>query len=117
MGYAGPERRIHRILVTRNTEYHMRRRTCIRVRDRRTGRWLDDHRAVRRRLSGSYAFGRTDPAVNVTDVPEPGECAFFEDGEAHLITSPVLCVKRPPKDLVLAEYPETTAVGPLNASD
>ena len=36
-GYRGPERRRHRVFVTRNTEYHFRDGFCIAVRDRRTG--------------------------------------------------------------------------------
>ncbi len=109
MGYNGPERRIHRILITRNTEYHLRRRTCVRVRDRRTGVWMEGHRAQGRSIAGSFAFGEQDAPVNLSGVPEPGECVFFESGSGHLITSPVLMVRRPPKPLVLAEYPEDHA--------
>lgn len=105
MGYTGPERRIHRVLVTRNTEYHMRRRTCLRVRDRRTGQWLDEHRALGRELAGAFAFGEMGLPVNRTEVPEPGECVFFDNGHGHLITSPVLMLRRPPKALVNNSYP------------
>ena len=104
MGYTGPERRIHRVLVTRNTENHMRRRICVRVRDRRSGNWVDDHRALGRELAGAFAFGEQGLPVNMTDVPEPGECVFFDNGHGHLITSPVLVVRRPPKALVRAAY-------------
>ncbi len=105
MVYEGPERRIHRILVTRNTEYHMRRRTCIKVRDRGTGRWLNDHRCLNLMMSGSFAFGERRGDVNISDIPELGECVFFTDDGADIITSPILAISRPPKDLVVAEYP------------
>ena len=32
------ERRIHKVYVTRNTEYHVRRNVCIAVLDRKSGR-------------------------------------------------------------------------------
>ena len=108
MGYSGPERRVHRILVTRNTEYHMRRRTVVKVRDRKSGRWVDEHPALQRDLAGAFTFGETDAPVNLSDQPEPGECAFFGGEQGHLITSPVLFVRRPPKGLVLTEYPPTS---------
>lgn len=34
MGHTGPERRIRKVYVTRNTEYHLRRDLCIAVRRR-----------------------------------------------------------------------------------
>lgn len=105
MGYFGPERRIHRIFITRNTEYHMRRRTCVRIRDRRTGRWIDDHRAVNLMMTGCFPFGNLAGDINISDIPEIGECVFFNDQGIDIITSPVLCVERPPKATVLSEYP------------
>ena len=105
MGYEGPERRIHRILVTRNTEYHMRRRTCVRVRDRRSGRWLDEHRVTNLMMSGCFAFGYNSGEINLSDVPDLGECVFFNYDGVDIITSPVLSVERPAKDMVLAHYP------------
>ncbi len=38
--YAGPDRRRHRVYVTKNTEYHFRDGFCVAVRDRRTGDFL-----------------------------------------------------------------------------
>ncbi len=40
MSYEGPDRRVHRVIVTRNTEYHFRDGFCVAVRDRRTGDFL-----------------------------------------------------------------------------
>ena len=44
-----PERRRHRVYVTRNTEYHFRDGFCVAVRDRRSGDFLQGHLAVQRR--------------------------------------------------------------------
>ncbi len=107
MGYEGPERRIHRILVTRNTEYHMRRRTCVRVRDRQSGRWLDEHRVTNLMMSGCFAFGFDGGDVNLSDIPDLGECVFFNDNGIDIITSPVLSVERSPKEIVRQQYPPT----------
>jgi len=35
MGYLGKEGRIHGVFVTRNREYHVRRKVCVGVRERR----------------------------------------------------------------------------------
>jgi hypothetical protein len=56
MGYLGKERRIHRIFVTRNSEYHVRRNVCVGVRDRRSGEWLAGHLALRSTVSGGLKF-------------------------------------------------------------
>src|SRR5215469_12904009 len=54
--YAGPERRRHRVYVTRNTEYHVRDRTCVAVRDRRTGDFMQGHLALERQIEGGLRF-------------------------------------------------------------
>ena len=43
--YDGPERRIHKVYVTRNTEYHVRAGLCVAVRPRK-GEWVTDHHAL-----------------------------------------------------------------------
>ena len=105
MGYFGPERRIHRIFITRNTEYHMRQRTCVRIRDRQSGRWVENNRALNLIMTGSYPFGSSDSDINLSDVPEIGECVFFNDNGIDLITSPVLAIERPSRDVVRTQYP------------
>ena len=55
-GEARPERRRHRVYVTRNTEYHFRDGFCVAVRDRRSGDFLPGHLAIRRRLHGGLKF-------------------------------------------------------------
>ena len=46
MLYEGPERRIHNVFLTRNREYHVRKGTCVAVRDRKTGAWISNHEAI-----------------------------------------------------------------------
>jgi hypothetical protein len=106
MHYEGKERRIHRVVVTKNTEYHLRRRRCVRVRDRNTGRWLDSHVAKNKHLVGAIAFKNKEAKVNFGPAPEPGESVYFILPWGHLITSPVLELFRPPRDLVYGSYPE-----------
>ena len=50
--YRGPERRRHRVLVTANSEYHCRDDICVAVRDRRTDRFVGDHPALGKHISG-----------------------------------------------------------------
>jgi len=54
--YGGPDRRRHRVYVTKNTEYHFKDGFCIAVRDRRTGDFLQGHLALRRRVHGGLRF-------------------------------------------------------------
>jgi len=102
MSYNGPERRVHRTLRTRNTEYIMRAGECIGVRDRRTGRPVPDHLARGLHLTGTLVFqnGGVRPTA---DDAEVGACLCFE-GEG-LITSPVEAIDRPDRDLLSAVVP------------
>lgn len=81
----------YRIFLTRSSEYHVRSNHCFGVRDRRSGGWIDDHPALRGRLTGAYAEG--GGITNSSQrLPLIGECLVF--GEAgQLRTSPVLSVE------------------------
>jgi hypothetical protein len=93
------DRRIHKVFVTRNTEYHLRRDRCVAVVDRRTGDFVSDHAAlhqravaaVERMANGSYRIQMTLPA--------PGESLLFE-GSGSILTGPVVSVERPPRPTV-----------------
>ncbi len=98
MGYDGIERRIHRVFVTRNTEYHLRRDECVAVRDRRTGAWVASHRALHCRIAGGIAFLDTGGLRTSAGSPEVGQSLFFD--HVSLVTSPVLKVERPPREIV-----------------
>ena len=104
-----PERRRHRVYVTRNTEYHFRDGFCVAVRDRRTGDFLQGHLAIKRRLHGGLKFfGNGAIVPNPGDV-QPGEALYFAADGRDLVTSLVERVDRPAKALVEA-YPEPPAV-------
>ena len=100
--YGGPERRRHRMYVTRNTEYHFRDEICVGVRDRRTGHWLESHLALHRRLSGGVRFYPNGTAVPSLEGPKIGEALFFGANGRELITSLLCSIERPQKSVVAA---------------
>lgn len=103
-GYKGPERRIHKVFVTQNTEYHLKAGICVAVRDLKTGEWLDSHKALRKRVVGSIKFLSNGGLIPKLGLPEPGECIYFDCDGNDLITTPVKEIKRPPKELVMRYY-------------
>jgi hypothetical protein len=98
--YRGPERRVHRMYVTRNTEYHFRGEQCVAVRDRRTGQWLDAHLAIDRKLAGGVRFFENGTAVPSCASPQVGEALYFDDEGRELITSVLSSIERPAKHVV-----------------
>jgi hypothetical protein len=109
--YSGPERRRHRVFVTRNTEYHFRDGFCVAVRDRRTGQFLQGHLALHRRLQGGLRFFDNGGIHPNAGEPKPGESLYFaseerdpRDRDAYrirdLVTSPLESVRRPHRELV-----------------
>ena len=91
------ERRIHRIYVTRNREYHVRRDVCIAVRDLATGRWLHQHAALYHRVAGALCL--TDGGCTIrAALPRPGESLVFTG--SGTVTTPVLRVERPARAVV-----------------
>ncbi len=104
--YGGPERRRHRVYVTRNTEYHFRDGFCVAVRDRRTGDFLHGHLALRRRIHGGLRFFLNGAIVPNPGDPQVGEALYFEANGRDLVTSPLEAVERPTRDVVQA-YPNT----------
>lgn len=104
MAFEGSERRIHRVFVTRNTEYHIRRDLCVAVRDRRSGEWLRAHMALRNRVHGGIRFSRSGGIVPNPGAPKVGESLFFHAAGRDLVTSPILSIDRPKREVVKA-YP------------
>lgn len=102
--YRGPERRRHRVFVTRNTEYHFRDDICVAVRDRRTGDFLHGHLALCRPVHGGIRFFANGAIAPNPGEPRPGESLYFANDERDLVTSPLERVVRPSKDLTSA-YP------------
>lgn len=104
MGYSGKERRIHKVFVTRNTEYHVRRRVCVGVKDRRSGHWLRGHLALQSKIAGGIRFSTHGGVVPNDGMPVLGECLFFASGGRDLVTSAVVKIERPPR-AVVETYP------------
>jgi hypothetical protein len=98
--FEGPDRRRHRVYITRNTEYHFRDGFCIAVRDRRSGDFLRGHLALRRRLHGGLKFYLNGAIVPNPGEPQPGEALYFAYEGRDLVTSPLESVDRPEKKLV-----------------
>lgn len=106
MTYEGPERRIHRVFVTRNTEYHVRRDRCVAVRDRESGEWLTRHFAVSLHIAGAIKFFEGGALAASPGLPAIGESMYFEAMGRDLVTSAIVSVERPQAE-VLAQYPTT----------
>lgn len=104
MAFRGNERRIHKVFVTRNTEYHVRQDTCVAVRDRRSGEWLRSHLALKNKIHGGIRFARNGGVVPNPGAPRIGESLFFHAAGRDLVTSPILSVERPHKATV-SRYP------------
>ena len=66
--FAGPDRRRHRVYVTRNTEYHFRDGFCVAVRDRRTGDFSTGTSPCAGASTADCKF-----YLNGAIVPNPGE--------------------------------------------
>ena len=105
--YAGPERRRSWVLVTHNSEYHCHGGSCVAVRDRRTGEFVLDHPAIGKLITGGmlYASGGGIAEVSPPEALLDGECLCFSACDGHLegdvITSPLVAIERPPKDMAL----------------
>lgn len=101
MDYQGPERRIHKVYVTRNTEYHTKANICVGVRDRMSGEWLDRHIALQKPLCGSIRFNNGGVMPNSGE-PRLGDSLYFHDRVLDVVTSTLESVERPPKSTVAA---------------
>jgi len=100
MSYSGPERRIHRVFVTRNTEYHVRQSTCVAVRDRHSGAWIADHFAHGRPVAGALRVSDAGAISASPGLPSVGDSMYFESVSRDLVTSSVVAVERPRRDVV-----------------
>jgi hypothetical protein len=100
MSYRGPERRIHWVFVTRNTEYHLRRATCVAVRDRHSGAWVADHFAQGRPVAGALRVSEGGAISASPGLPRVGESMYFETFNRDLVTGSVIAVERPQPEVV-----------------
>ena len=100
MRHHGVERRIHKVFVTQNSEYHFQRNTCVAIRDRKTGEWQQQHRALLRDVSGSILYGENGTVRITPGLPKVGESMYFDTSDCELITSAIVSVERPAYELV-----------------
>ena len=94
------ERRIHKVFVTRNTEYHVKHRVCVAVRDRRSGEWLRAHLAQGHPVDGALRFQPTGGVTPNDGLPRVGDSLFFHAEGRDLVTSAIVSVERPPRDII-----------------
>jgi hypothetical protein len=110
--YAGPDRRRHKVFVTRNSEYHCRDGVCVAVLNKQTGDFVRDHAALGLQISTGVRFdGEGEvPTVFPPGTPEVGDQLCFSrlglvPSRATVITSTVRAVGRPAKEVVLKYSP------------
>ena len=109
----GPERRRHKVYVTRNTEYHVRDGVCVAVRDRGSKRFRDAHIALNLPMEGGvrvYSNGAVLPSMGE---PRVGDAIYFarkltSNDDHQIVTSRLESIGRPPKRDVLM-YPLANA--------
>ncbi len=104
------DRRENKMYVTRNTEYHVRNRECVGVRDRETGKWNGRHPALR-----SYLLGGMDRKSKVFNLPLEGARLVFANRIRDILTSPLVQVFRPEKPCV-ESYTWRARVGIIEAA-
>ena len=81
---------IYRVYFTRNSEYHLQNNVCVAVRDRRTGRWFDEHPALTRPLATAQLLANEFTSLHTPNLGESLD--FAQEGEL-LRTSPVLNIE------------------------
>jgi hypothetical protein len=102
--FLGRERRRHRLYVTQNTEYHLRDRICVGVRDLWSGRWRPDHPAVGKWLFGAVRSG--EAGLEPLAAPEVDCLLWFENGDNDILTSRLTVITRPHRRCLDRYLPE-----------
>jgi hypothetical protein len=102
--YKGNERRHHQVYITQNTEYHVRSGQVVGVRRRGVDGWLGEHAALSMRVVGSVQRGMWVPSDSK---PQAGDRLYLAHSKNDVVTSPVLEIARPPKNVV-SQYPSTS---------
>ena len=86
--------------MTRNTEYHVRRERCVGVRDRQSGEWMQRHFALNLPVAGAIRFFDSGAMAASPGLPNVGESMYFEDVGRDMVTSSIVSVERPRRDVV-----------------
>lgn len=102
------ERRIHTVFVTRNTEYHVRHDVCVAVRDRKSGSWMKGHPAITYQVQGGLHFSPKGAISPNPGKPREGECLYLSRRGRDIVTSAIVRVDRPERDVVRT-YPAAAA--------
>jgi hypothetical protein len=109
--YVGPERRRHRVYVTRNSEYHCRDGVCVAVKNKKSGVFIPGHVALGRHIRVGLRFDESGAvsAISQPENPRMGDQVCFSASDAahsftDVVTSPLETVERPTKETVKA-YP------------
>lgn len=104
----------YQVFLTRNSEYHLESHICVGVRDRRTGRWFEQHPALFRPLAMTVC---TAGQLSLLQAPQLGESLEFDLGQGGkpLRTSPVMNIEERPRSGRPAGAPFTLTSATLNA--
>lgn len=81
------------VYVTVNTEYHVLAGRCVGVRDRCSGQWLAEHRALRQGLRGGVRFEVGGLPSHVHTPPSVGDSLLFRAQGRDIVTSCVISVR------------------------
>jgi len=84
----------YQVFLTRNSEYHLQSHVCVGVRDRRTGRWFDQHPALSRPLAMTVC---TAGQLALLRAPQLGESLEFDVDGQPLRTTPILSIEERPR--------------------
>jgi hypothetical protein len=95
----------YQVFLTCNSEYHLQSHVCVGVRDRRTGRWFDQHPALRRPLAMTVSIS-TAGQLALLKTPQVGEALEFDTGGQPLFTSPVLNIEQRKRAASQPAFPE-----------
>ena len=100
---AGVERRRHLVYVTLNTEYHVRGGQVVAVRKRGERDFLPAHTALHTEVKGHVEGNALLP---VPGPAQPGQRLYLARPGKDVVTSKVLAVERPAKEIVVHYPPE-----------
>jgi hypothetical protein len=92
------DRRLHRMFVTENSEYHLKENVCVGIRSLRSGKWITRAKALKARLIGGIS-SMIEVKLAAPSFPKVGESLLFmtDDGE-DVVTTRIKDIRRPPRE-------------------
>ncbi|MEY4580381.1 MAG: hypothetical protein RL701_5084 [Pseudomonadota bacterium] len=105
----------YQVFLTRNSEYHLESHICVGVRDRRTGRWFDQHPALFRPLTMTVC---TAGQLSLLRAPQLGESLEFDIGgdRQPLRTSAILNIEERPRTAIPVGAPFAATLKPAHVT-